>query len=238
MAYVRANTQTSNGWRPGSVRLGALLHPAAHLPDWKVAAARLDQAARRRRSRAAVHQAARGRLAAFNDALVRRDRTALAGMLGSLDPNSKIVSGGQYFFHMGCGGIFIGCPQNMNDVNQSLAGDSNFSNVQASPESTGFVVSCTYSGAGGGYSSVQSVGMEMAQVISSNLSGLQSISFLSADGPTGTPAAPGTTAYTPGGDGSSPQGFSLTQLLASMGLSGAAGAAIGIVGLILIAKVL
>jgi len=239
--YVVADTSNATGFRPQYTRLGTELSAVSRLPNWKAAAAARDAGSRRQAAMNAGLQRAAMIRASMVDAHARGDRTQVRmaglGSLGTLDPNGTIVSGGQYFFHMGCGGIFIGCPQNMNDVNQSLAGDSNFSNVQASPESTGFVVSFTYTGAGGGYSSIQSVGMEMAQVISSNLTGLQSISFLSADGPvsSGSPAssAPGS-GYTPPPPPA--QGFNWTQLLASMGLSGAAGAAIVLVGVFLLVR--
>jgi hypothetical protein len=234
--YVQASTDNPTGWRPQYTRLGAERAPINKLPDWKVAAAARDRRARRNGIVAAGRQQMAGLSAAIVDARARgvRFNPRLSG-LGSLDPNSLIVSGGQYFFHMGCGGIFIGCPQNMSDVNNSLSGDSNFSNVQASPESTGFVVSFTYAGQGGGYSSIQSVGMEMAQVISSNLTGLQSISFLSADGPTGLPAPAGTSGITPP---PTPPSSSWTSWLAAMGLSATAGAAVAIGGGVLLLMML
>jgi hypothetical protein len=243
VAYIRANTQTSNGWRPGAVRLGALLHPAAHLPDWKVGAARLEGNARRRRSRAIAHQAARGRLAAYHDAVVRRDRVALAGLqLGALDPGTQMVVGATYVFHFTGG--FLGGSLNNTDIVGALAGDSNFTNVFGGQEggvfSSNFFVSVVYAGQG---STVLGAGTEIATILTnSNQNVFANYTFISADGPAagvagaapspaGSPAPAGNPfpsglTYPGGGSGAGNPGspgdwFSQNWQLVGLGLAGA-----------------
>jgi len=212
--YVRADTANPTGFRPQYQRLGSTL------PDWKVAAAQRDAIARRQALVLSGHQRAAMLNAAMIDAHARGvalPRVRGLGGLGALDTSSRMVSGEKYYFHFSCNSpILIGCPS-PNDINKSLAGDSNFTNVQSGPEAHGFVVSFTYNGQG---SNVMDAGLEMGQVINSNLTGLQDFSFVSADGPGGSTggAVATNTQYTPPPPGSSGSG-SWESFLAGMGLT-------------------
>lgn len=197
MSYYRADTTNSQGWRPGTVALGALPNG----PNYQVAVARRNAqigALRQWRTNGQRAQMARNIAvdAAARGVRVPVRRRTLSG-LGSLDPGSQMVKGATYVFHFTCAiGLGIGCPST-DAVNSAVSTDANFKNPAAGLENNGgMYVSFQYNGQG---SNIVQASAEMASVIQSNVFGYARFVFIGADGP---PISVAATVVSTNADGS------------------------------------
>ncbi|HLW53232.1 MAG TPA: hypothetical protein VKW06_10355 [Candidatus Angelobacter sp.] len=163
MAYIRANTQNSNGWRPNTVRLGSMSHPAAKAPNWANSVQRLEGKQRAAYVHARNAQRHEQRTGQIQDANARRSHTPNLSGLGAYIPgNTQMVQGATYLFHFS--GSAIGASMtNMDTLRSKIAADSNFLNPVVTAESTGLQVNFVYNGQG---ATVATAGAEMQNVLS------------------------------------------------------------------------
>ncbi|MBZ5532613.1 MAG: hypothetical protein LAO20_14365 [Acidobacteriia bacterium] len=234
MSYMRANTDNPNGWRPGTVRTLGELRRLSH-PDWKASAAAMDHAQRMQHIHAAAARHAHMIRLTRDDAFARgvHAPVRLSG-LGTLDPGSTMVIGGNYVFqfNVSCGlfGVCVGLATS--DIVSALKSDSNFRNVTPTPApGGGYLISFVYSGQG---SIVLNAGMEMAKVLSDNISNA-SFTFVSASGPaTDAPVSPGLVYSDQAPSGSSNPPFDISSLFSGLGVGTVGGIALTIGAIVLI----